>query len=175
MNFMDGELRVHFLDENAPEYLGNYIKKIIDDNTVIVCIGTDRCIGDALGPLVGTFLKKSRISIPVYGTLQTPIHAMNLKEEKDKIMRIHRNPKIIAVDACLGEENLIGQIQVRRSPILPGRGIGKSLPSTGNMSIIGIVDKYDTGDFLPIHNIRLSFVMEMAEVIASGIIQENKK
>ena len=37
--------------------LSSIIKDVIDENTVIVCIGTDRAIGDALGPLVGTMLK----------------------------------------------------------------------------------------------------------------------
>lgn len=42
--------------------LSSIIKDVIDENTVIVCIGTDRAIGDALGPLVGTMLKKTATS-----------------------------------------------------------------------------------------------------------------
>ena len=36
----------------------------------IVCIGTDKCIADSLGPLVGTMLTKNNICIDVYGTLE---------------------------------------------------------------------------------------------------------
>ena len=35
------------------------IKNYITENTVIVCIGTDKCIGDCLGPLVGSILTEN--------------------------------------------------------------------------------------------------------------------
>ena len=38
----------------ATSKLVNELINIIDENTVIVCIGTDKCIGDALGPLFGS-------------------------------------------------------------------------------------------------------------------------
>lgn len=31
------------------------LKNILDENTVIVCIGTNKCIGDSLGPNVGSY------------------------------------------------------------------------------------------------------------------------
>src|SRR5689334_11270299 len=57
---------------------------------VIVCIGTDRSTGDALGPLVGSKLS-SRLNsehTSVYGTLESPVHAVNLK---DTIQEIETN------------------------------------------------------------------------------------
>lgn len=168
------QLKVHYQGSNTITELSKYISDIIKENTVIVCIGTDRCIGDSLGPLVGSLLMKSNFKFPVYGTLQHPIHAVNLKEEMKDICKVHNDPYIIAIDACLGEENLIGSIQVRPGPIFPGKGVGKVLPCVGNTSIIGIVDKYNYEEFLPIHNIRLGLVMEMAEVIAKGLLAVEK-
>ena len=59
---------------------------------VIVCIGTDRSTGDSLGPLVGTLLSEktenSSSSFHVYGTLDDPIHAMNLQEKLNEIKKI---------------------------------------------------------------------------------------
>ncbi|NSJ87437.1 DUF1256 domain-containing protein [Blautia hansenii] len=49
---------------------------------VILCIGSDRITGDSLGPLVGHSL--SRFSLPharVYGTLDRPVHALNLSHD----------------------------------------------------------------------------------------------
>ena len=51
--------KINYKKENVVQVLSSIIKDVIDENTVIVCIGTDRAIGDALGPLVGTMLKNS--------------------------------------------------------------------------------------------------------------------
>lgn len=166
----NNEIKVHFEDKNAVQILSKHLKEKIQYNTIIVCIGTDRCIGDSLGPIVGTLLEKSLLEIPIYGTLKHPIHAVNLKREMEKIFNIHKEPFIIAIDACLGEEEFIGSIQVRPGPIYPGKGVGKILPSIGNISIVGIVDKFSNEDLLPIHNIRLSLVMSMAEIISNSFI-----
>src|SRR4051794_9429675 len=53
---------------------------------VFVCIGTDRSTGDSLGPLVGSFLEEKDISsFHVYGTLDEPIHAVNLNDRLREI------------------------------------------------------------------------------------------
>ena len=46
--------KINYKKENVVQVLSSIIKDVINENTVIVCIGTDRAIGDALGPLVGT-------------------------------------------------------------------------------------------------------------------------
>lgn len=164
------EIKVYYKDISAVSILSEHLKKKIQKDTIIVCIGTDRCIGDSLGPLVGTLLKRSNLSIPIYGTLKHPIHAINLKEEIKRIQGIHKEAYVIAIDACLGEESLIGCIQLRPGPIFPGKGVGKTLPSVGDISIVGIVDKFSVDEYLPIHNIRLSLVMDMAEVITKAFL-----
>ena len=56
-----------------------------DRSTVVLCIGTDRATGDALGPLVGSLLSNSQCAYRVYGTLQHPVHALNLNDTIKKI------------------------------------------------------------------------------------------
>lgn len=159
----------------AVKAIGNYLSTYFDsypryDDIIIVGIGTDKCIGDCLGPLVGTILIRRDFSFPVYGTLKRPLHALNLRNRVASIKSRHPNAFIIAIDACLGEEDNIGTIQIRSGPIDPGKGVGKNLPSVGDLSIIGIVEKLDNGSSVSLHNIRLSFVLEMAEIIAEGIV-----
>lgn len=139
----------------------NYIKK----NTVIVCIGTDKCIGDCLGPLVGTMLTENFFPLPVYGTLSTPIHALNIDERLSEIYTNHPNASIIGVDACLGDEDDIGKIRIRDYAIHPGKGVGKELPEVGVASVIGIVDSSDNAELFFSRSIRLSFIMDMAKII----------
>lgn len=153
----------------ASYLLSKHLKPFLVEDTVIVCIGTDKCIGDCLGPLVGTLLNKKKLPFMIYGTLNDPIHAVNFKDKIIEIQETHPLNPIIAIDACLGEKKNIGTIQLRERPIFPGKGVGKILPSVGNMSIIGIVDTMGSNSGLSLHSIRLSMVMDMAEVIVNGI------
>lgn len=105
--------KVNYKREDVTHILSSILKNIISDNTVIICIGTDRAIGDALGPLVGTMLKNSDFKYPVYGTLDNPIHALNIYESIEKIKSKHSSSQFLAIDACLGSASNIGNIQIR--------------------------------------------------------------
>lgn len=161
--------KVNYKSPLAYVDIAMFIKDYISENTVIVCIGTDKCIGDCLGPLVGTFLKDSFFQLPVYGTIESPIHALNIDKRIDEIKKLHPNASIIGIDACLGETKSIGEIHTRDYPIHPGKGVGKSLPDVGNASIIGIIDSSDSSEFFTSRSIRLYLVMEMAKVISSAL------
>ena len=162
--------KVNYEKENVVQILSSVLKDVIDENTVIVCIGTDRAIGDALGPLVGTMLKNSDFKYPVYGTLDDPIHALNIYEAIDNIRQTHSKGNFLAIDACLGSKSSIGNIQIREGPILPGKGVGKKLPQIGNYSIVGIVDKIDENNKFSFNNVRLSFILELAEIISLSLL-----
>ena len=162
--------KVNYKKNNVVEILSSTLKNIIDENTVVVCIGTDRAIGDALGPLVGTMLKNSDFKYPVYGTLDNPIHALNIYESIENIKSNHPKGNFLAIDACLGTKNNIGNIQIREGPILPGKGVGKKLPQIGNYSIVGIIDKIDENNKFSFNNIRLSFILELSEIISLSIL-----
>ena len=168
-------IRVNYQDKDASEILSNYISNFIEDKTLIVCIGTDKCIGDCLGPLVGTFLLKSGFSHPIIGTLQKPAHAINLDSIIKDVKKDYPDHFTIAIDACLGYDGCVGDIQVMMGPVLPGKGVGKRLPQIGDISIVGVVDTIDNSDLFSIKNIRLSFVMSMAELITSSLISASKK
>lgn len=163
------KVKVHYKDLLAYYEISYFLKDYIDENTVIVCIGTDRCIGDCLGPLVGTFLKEKNFPLPVYGTISDPIHALNLEKRLNEIKLIHPKSNIIGIDACLGDSDCIGELQGRDYPIHPGKGVGKSLPDVGEASIIGIVDSSDNNEIFTNRTIRLNLIMEMGKVITDSL------
>lgn len=137
---------------------------------VFVCIGTDRSTGDSLGPLIGTLLAEKPIHpFHVYGTLEDPIHALNLTEKLLDIQTKHRNPFIIGIDACLGRLKSVGIIQMGSGPIKPGAGVNKELPAVGDIHITGIVNVSGFMEYFVLQNTRLNLVMKMAKTIASGI------
>lgn len=137
---------------------------------VIACIGTDRSTGDSLGPLVGSFLlHKMKAPFYVYGTLDEPIHAVNLQEKLDEINAQHENAFIIAVDACLGRLKNVGSVQINQGPLKPGAGVNKKLPEIGDIHINGIVNVSGFMEFFVLQNTRLSLVMKMAQTIAESL------
>ena len=133
-------------------------------DVAFVCIGTDAVMGDSLGPIVGTYLK--RLGYEVYGTLDSPVHALNLKYV---IPTLPKNKTIIAIDASLGMPLEIGKITVGKGPIHPGKGIGKNLPPIGDYHIMGIVGPYTRAPGLVLANTRLRKVFRMAEKIVDTI------
>lgn len=143
---------------------------------VIVCIGTDRSTGDSLGPLVGTFLERQDLdNIFVYGTLDQPVHAINLEETLEEVKQNHPHAIVIAVDACLGQSRSVGYIQVGLGPIKPGAGVNKTLPEVGQIHITGIVNVSGFMEYFVLQNTRLNIVMRMAEIISSSIISATQQ
>lgn len=165
---------------------------------VILCIGTDRIIGDSLGPLVGSILKKRctglqnscstlqhpdhtlnvcgtlhhpALALNVYGTLHHPAHALNLPDINAEIKKKHPNSPVIAVDASLGSYKHIGSVFVRPGSIAPGSGVQKNLPPSGDIAITGIVNEESSHPYLALQTARLSTVADMAERIADCLLE----
>jgi len=134
---------------------------------VAVFIGTDRSTGDSLGPLAGTLFSERRPrNMTVYGTLHRPVHATNLEAYVQHIKEEHRNPFIIAVDACLGRSTSIGYITAHKGPLRPGAALNKNLPEIGDVHLTGIVNTSGFMEHAVLQNTRLSIVMDMAKGIA---------
>lgn len=161
----------HFEAPSSIKKLSEYLSLNVTEKPLVLCVGTDRCIGDVLAPLTGTILQRSNVNFPVYGTLEYPVHALNIYSNLRKIKTKHPQAFVIAVDASLGHENEIGNIIVRKGFLCPGKGVGKNLPTVGDIAIVGIVEAFKSNVALVIHNIRLHFVMSIAEVIADVIME----
>ena len=81
------KIKTYYKNYLAYYEISNFLKDHIDEKTIIVCIGTDKCIGDCLGPLVGTLLREKFFPLKVFGTLDSPIHALNLDKKITEILR----------------------------------------------------------------------------------------
>ncbi len=106
---------------------------------IFLCIGTPSVVGDSLGPVVGTILKDHGL-VDVFGTLDAPVHALNLEDYVAAIKEKYESPFIIAINAALGSVNQSGFITVKKGPLLPGKGVGKNLKPVGNLHITGVVN-----------------------------------
>lgn len=166
--------RVHIDDSNAAHDFANQLvdllPKLANRDIVIVCIGTDRSTGDSLGPLVGSRLKEKNItSFHVYGTLEDPVHALNLQEKTNEIFKNHLNPFVIGIDACLGRSTSVGFISLADGPVKPGAAVNKDLPPVGDIHITGIVNVGGFMEYMVLQNTRLHFVITLADKISESI------
>ncbi|MFC5529582.1 spore protease YyaC [Cohnella yongneupensis] len=160
---------LHRLSQKVEQHLGVLPH---DRRIIIVCVGTDRSTGDSLGPLVGTALAREGSNLfDLYGTLEEPVHAMNLGDTLLKILRSTRQPFVIAVDACLGQVSSVGCIQVGTGPVRPGAGVNKELPPVGDMHMTGIVNVGGFMEYFVLQNTRLNLVVKMSEIIAQSILK----
>ncbi|MCQ6563424.1 spore protease YyaC [Paenibacillus mendelii] len=168
-------LKVPYTEPNVTGLLINRLTYLLsnipaDARLVIVCVGTDRSTGDALGPLVGTNLSKYRSPFfELYGTLEEPVHAMNLDETLQHISKHIRKPFVIGIDACLGQVASVGSIQVGSGPVKPGAGVNKELPPVGDIHITGIVNVGGFMEYFVLQNTRLHLVIRMADIIAHSL------
>ncbi|MEH7502811.1 spore protease YyaC [Neobacillus drentensis] len=153
----------------------NKLKEILSHTSkeiVILCVGSDRSTGDSLGPIVGTMLTETDIPFPIYGTLEKPVHALNIKKMLKDINQTHKEPFILGIDACLGDERQIGFIFLKEGSLIPGMAVNKKLPSVGEYHMKAVVNYLDP--LFPaqsLNNTRLFTVVMIAEVIIKIITQ----
>ncbi|GIN95857.1 spore protease YyaC [Siminovitchia terrae] len=170
---------VHFEDQIAVHKISDALLDLLPSRknqpVIIICIGTDRSTGDSLGPLIGSFLSEAGMNFfHVYGTLENPVHAMNLKEILKHVKKTYKNPFIIGIDACLGRSESIGEIKVGTGPIKPGAGVNKKLPEVGEAFITGIVNMAGHMEFVVLQNTRLNLVMKLAKKISAALVETDR-
>lgn len=164
------EKSISAFNKNAENSIFCNLEEILKYRTpIFVCIGSDLVLGDSLGPLVGTLLKKKNKNALIYGTLNYPITAKEITYAKDYIKTAHPNSIIISIDAAIGLEDDIGVIKIKDSGIKPGLGVDKDLEEIGDISIIGIVASKSKNHNNLYNLTRLNLVYKLAETIANGI------
>ncbi len=137
---------------------------------LFLCIGTDRSTGDSLGPLIGYKLKGRRMrNAKVIGTLEKPVHAMNLEEYLNLVKIKYPDYLTVAVDASVGNTEHIGYVTLGKGPLKPGLGVSKELMEVGDLFITGIVGSCGSHDPIMLQSIRLSVVMRLADCISESI------
>ena len=138
---------------------------------IFICIGTDRITGDSLGPYVGYCLSGCPLlHKQIYGTLEHPIHALNLETSMDEIVHRHPHGLYVAIDASLGTKKHLGFVTVANGALYPGAGVQKELPPVGHIAITGIVNASGWMEHLSLQTTRLSTVIAMADMITRGIL-----
>lgn len=135
---------------------------------VVLGIGSDRVTGDCVGPLVGHMLAESGVA--VYGSLASPVTALNVAESYAILRRRHPEAFVIAVDSALGTDGEVGSVLLLPRGLRPAAAVGKVLPAVGDLGIVGVVSSRRLGaDALG--KVRLALPFTLARRIADGVLR----
>lgn len=148
---------------------------------IFLCVGSDKVIGDAYGPLVGTELeeklKQYYRNIHIVGTLEHPVLATNLKKTIGEIQRNYINPCIIAVDSALSKKEDIGKVFVSNEKMKFAQSTRQDPIEVGSISIKGVVAqdcKVARYNFSVLQSTSLGKVLDLAKMTADGIYETIK-
>ena len=103
---------MHYIDSNKKEATAALAARLLEmlepfsGSPVFLCIGSDRVTGDSLGPMIGSSLSEK---LPgVFGTLEHPVHALNLEDTIVHIQKYYSRHPLVAIDASLGSREHLG-------------------------------------------------------------------
>ena len=141
---------------------------------IFICIGSTKLVGDSLGPMIGSYLKKkfkNNDIIKVYGDLNNQIDFYNIEFALKEIEKQYSNKctKII-IDSGLGRN--IGSFLVSKGEIYLGKGLNKNKKINGDISIIGIVGENHGNtlkNFLELKSLEKNRINQMAIEIVRAI------
>ena len=148
-------------------------------NLVFLCIGTNKIIGDSVGPIVGNYLKKLQNEyLQIYGTLDDTINFINAKDVIEGIYQNLENPYLITIDAALSNSNNKGDIVLSEGYIKIGKALQKSICFYSDINIKCIVGKSyleKEKNIKELEKVSLAEILGMAELVANGIKNVLKK
>jgi putative sporulation protein YyaC len=164
--------RVKLTSPSAEHVIANILinNNLITKDTAIICLGTNDCIEDLVGPLTGTLIEENKkdLNIRVYGTLDFPLNSLNIKS---KLPHIEKKEKhLLTVDSILSPKEDVGMILLKDRGMNPGAAIGNTLPSIGNSSIMCSVS--EKLQYLLL-NKKVSFndVYKFSKIVCNSIIK----
>lgn len=162
-------------EANIDDISKHILNKINGRNKILIlCIGSDSCIGDSLGPLTGTLLKKHNCPCTIMGDLENLVDYNNLTQKINYIKNHYKDHFIIAIDASLGDKNNIGKIIIENGSISPATALKSGNCSVGDISIKAVVNRYSSIKYANeyiLQQTRLYYVYSMAEILSKAILK----
>ena len=160
-------------DKNCAQKLQNGLSELLKDKKIVVlCIGSDKVVGDSLGPAIGSLLIEGlKTDVIVYGTLQNNVNAKNLMLVKQMIKVLHPDRLLLCSDAALGVVGEVGTIQIYTHGLYPGSATNKNLPCIGDLSIVGVVNqKMCAFELSMLYTAKFKMINDMAHTISNAIL-----
>ena len=110
------------------------------------CVSAQTGLPETAGPSGGHMLRSRRLKgAAVIGTLDKPVHAMNLDLYARYIRLHYPDYVVVAIDASVGSLDHVGYATLGRGALQPGLGVSKELQAVGDIAITGIVGGVGSG------------------------------
>lgn len=128
--------RWFYRDPDIVQGMADYLR-LYGKPRCILCVGTPGIMGDRLGPTVGSLLRGMSVSIPVYGTVEKPVHGLNLREW---VKHTRRMSPVLVIDSAVSRKHRVGTICAGRGKVKARSGIDDNdhIP-VGDLYITGVV------------------------------------
>lgn len=156
-------------------------------NLIFLCIGTNKVIGDSIGPLVGTNLKRDFKNnmkfkedynievncIKIFGDMINNVSYNNIEENIQNIKNTIQDSYVIVIDSALSTENNIGKIFVYNKGLKYAESLKRDKEIIGDMSIKVVVGKNAQNrfkNFKILKNISSQRVIMLSNIVSKGII-----
>ncbi len=153
---------------------------------IFLCIGTNKVIGDMIGPMVGERLEKETKNLQkylpkkmiVYGNMNNTINLKNVEQVLSFLSYQYQDPFLITIDTALGKEENIKQVFISNGEIEIGKALNNGIKYQSHINIKGVVGKYHCQiqkNINTLKNINIKTIEEMSEMICNGIKDTVKK
>ena len=146
---------------------GNY------SNLIFLCIGTNKIVGDSVGPIIGNNLKSIENEyMQIYGTLDNTLNFINAKQTIEKIYNNFEKPFLITIDAALSKTSNIGDIVLSEGYIKIGKALQKSICFYSNINIKCVVGRSymeKENNLEELKRVSLNETLEIANIVTNGI------
>ena len=156
--------------------LGKSLEKLNNtfSHIIFLCIGTEKIIGDSVGPIIGSNIKNLENEyIKVYGICGKNLDFSNAKNIIEKVYKKYSNPFIITIDAALSKEKRVGEIHIGKGFMKIGTALEKSITFYSNINIKCVVGKYNSlnqkENINILNNVVKERVYSLAEIVSQGI------
>ena len=132
---------------------------------VFVCIGSNKIIGDSIGPRIGSLLKQNT-KLQIYGDMNNNISKY---EEIKNISNKLKNKFVIAIDSALSDYDDIGEIYVTNKRLKLAEGMNLNKGTIGDLCIKVVVGRNMDNrykNFMKLKNADINFIEELSINIA---------
>lgn len=153
-----------------------YYSKENYSKIILLCIGTNKIIGDMIGPVVGEYLKNTiydKDNIVILGNMENTLNFKNAYQEIKQIQEKYDNPFIITIDTALSKNLGTQKICVNTGEIEIGKAVSKGIKYYSHINIKGIVGKYNDTleeNIKTLENVKLQYIFYLSNIISQGII-----
>jgi len=167
---------------NLKQYINYYNIEKNFSEIIILCIGTNKIMGDMIGPMVGENLK-SKIITPknkkliVFGNMTQTLNLKNANNIINKVKNNYQNPFVITIDTALSKIYDSKKIYINQGNIQIGSALSKGINCDSHINIKGVVGKYKENleeNLNTLRNVKLRDIVYLSMLISNGIIETMK-